>query len=304
MKKFLLSITAVVALGTTSFAQVDTLSEFFTGNPTMYVVDAVAPLDSGFIFGNNAFNDKAKLMKYDAATGLNGGGFVKGALLAIKAKTDIANASIKVKMWQTSTTTALGTELGSVTIPLTAIDTANSAFALAGGGTRIYNVSAIFTNPIAIPAGGSFMLGVELPANTAGMVGIVNNVVGSFTAAATNVYEVWEDNTLHTMPSSWGAGLTSAMAIYPIVNYTSSVDETNLTASVYPNPANNVVNFTLNGVELSTVAVYGLDGKMVISTDVNATSGQIDVASLTPGMYIYEITSVSGNVVKNTFVKK
>jgi hypothetical protein len=309
MKKILLSIVSVVALGSTSFAQIDTLSEFFTGTPTVYQVDAVSPIDSGYIFGNNIYGDAGKLMKFDAVTGLTStSGFVKGVLVCVPVIYDATGtASINVKMWANSTSTTLGAELASVNVPLSQIDTTiATGYAFAGGSPRLYNVAVNFTTPVAIPADG-FMAGITLPANSEGVAVVMNNTVGDFAAATTNAYEIWSDNSLSltAVSTSWGASLTSAMAIYPIVNYTASIDEPSmLTTTVYPNPTNDVVNFSLNGVEIANVSIFSLDGKLVSSNTVNAATTTVDVTALNAGMYIYKMTSKNGNVVKDTFVKK
>jgi hypothetical protein len=303
MRKILLSVFAFAGLSATSFGQIDTLSEFFTGTPAVYRVDAVAPLDSGFVFGNNAFGDVAKMMKFDATTGLSGSGTIKSVLVGIRAKVDMGG-SIKVKVWEFSSNTTLGAELGSITVPLSQIDTNIAAYALAGGAPRVYNVAVNFPTAIAMPASGAFLVGVELPSNSTGAIAMISNSFGDFAAATTNSFELWSDNTLHTVPASWGAGATAAMAIFPVVNYTVGIDELNMTSSIYPNPATNEVNFNLNGVQMSNIKVYGLDGKMILDNELNATSGQINIASLNNGMYICEITSQNGNVVKSTFVKK
>lgn len=304
MKKILLSVIAFAGVSATSFGQTDTISEFFTGTPTVYGVDAVAPADSGYLFGNNAYGDVAKIMKFDAVTGYTGTGFIKSALIGIAGKVD-AGGSLKVKVWAYSSNSVLGAELASVTVPLSQVDTSAAAFAFAGGSPRIYNLAVNFPTQIVVPASGSFMVGVELPTNATGAVALISNTAGNFAAAATNTFEIWNDNTLHTVPASWGASVTCALAIFPVVKYSAAgVDELNLTSSIYPNPATNEVNFTLNGVQMSNIKVYGLDGKLILDNEVNATAGQIDVSSLNNGMYICEITSANGGVVKSTFVKK
>ncbi len=303
MRKILLSVIAFAGVSATSFGQIDTLSEFFTGTPTVYGIDQVAPADSGYLFGNNAYGDVAKMMKFDATTGLAGSGTIKSVLVGIAGKVDMGG-SMKIKVWDFSSATVLGAELGSITVPLAQIDTTVAGYALAGGAPRIYNVAVNFPTAIAIPASGAFLVGVELPSSTTGAVAIISNTFGDFAAATTNTLELWADNTLHTVPSAWGTGVTSALAIFPVVNYTVGIDELNLTSSIYPNPATNEVNFNLNGVQMSNIKVYGLDGKLIMENELNSASGQINVASLNNGMYICEITSQNGNVVKSTFVKK
>jgi hypothetical protein len=81
---------------------------------------------------------------------------------------------------------------------------------------------------------------------------------------------------------------------------TGNVNSLTFEASVYPNPASDVLNINTNGVEVASIAIYSLDGKVVATG--NGTS--VNVASLTEGMYIYEVVATNGAVSKNTFVKK
>lgn len=68
----------------------------------------------------------------------------------------------------------------------------------------------------------------------------------------------------------------------------------------YPNPANDVLNVAIEGEEIASLTVLSLDGKVVSA--VEGSSAQ--VANLTSGIYFYEVKTVSGSVIRNTFVKK
>ena len=90
-----------------------------------------------------------------------------------------------------------------------------------------------------------------------------------------------------------------------VVSATSSasIKENNLNVSVYPNPANDVVNFKLNG-EATSVSIIGLDGKVYSTTSFNGNTTSVNVASLASGIYVYEIVAENGSVTRSTFVKK
>jgi hypothetical protein len=70
--------------------------------------------------------------------------------------------------------------------------------------------------------------------------------------------------------------------------------------SVFPNPATDVLNIS-SSEEVTTVSVLSLDGKVVSTTTNNK---QVDVSKLRTGVYIYEVTTVSGEKVINKFMKK
>lgn len=86
-------------------------------------------------------------------------------------------------------------------------------------------------------------------------------------------------------------------------DFVSVEEENNTVLSVYPNPTSDVLNITL-GETAASVAVLTLDGKTVSTTSVSSTNVTLNVAELAAGMYIYEVTTLEGEKVRNTFVKK
>lgn len=83
------------------------------------------------------------------------------------------------------------------------------------------------------------------------------------------------------------------------VSGTNGINENVISAKVYPNPANDVLNISINE-EIESVSIVTLDGKVVATS----TGSTVNVAELTSGMYIYEITTANGNVARDTFMKK
>ena len=69
--------------------------------------------------------------------------------------------------------------------------------------------------------------------------------------------------------------------------------------SVFPNPVNNVINFSNDqNAVVSTVDLTDLNGRVIKSLKVNATEGQISVSDLATGMYMMKITTDQGIAVK------
>lgn len=77
----------------------------------------------------------------------------------------------------------------------------------------------------------------------------------------------------------------------------SSLDENAIISIAYPNPASDELNFKVNG-KISSITINTLDGRVV----KNSTLSTIDVSTLSPGMYIYNV-NVDGKVAKGNFVK-
>ena len=111
------------------------------------------------------------------------------------------------------------------------------------------------------------------------------------------------------------AGATSAYIVFRHHNVTdqnifvidditvtgvAGLNEIELIANVYPNPANDVLNINVANAEFVAANVYSLAGQKLISS----TASSVDVSSLATGMYIYEVVGSNGGILKNTFVKK
>ena len=85
---------------------------------------------------------------------------------------------------------------------------------------------------------------------------------------------------------------------------TAGIEEvTGFDLTVYPNPANEVLNVKTTGVA-SSVSIVSMDGKVISTQAMNGTSAVVNVAELQAGAYFYQVTAEDGSVVTNTFMKK
>lgn len=299
MKKTLLSLGLFLAT-TASFAQVDTITSHIT-YPNIYsgLLDDVAPIDTGFFAGTNAYGDKAKMQLFDASYGVTSGGVINGVALLVVAKNDAGTGSINVNIYSDNSGTPSATPIATVNVTLASIDTtiANTGFA---DGNIPYNHVAMFPSPIAIPAGNKFWAGFTTPTGTGNALAVA--ISGPFAAASTHSGEIWSDDSFHyyTDANGWGSSATYSTAIFPIVDLTASLQENVITSSVYPNPANNELNIQVGNDEIETVSIVSLDGKKVLT----ATTGTINVSDLNAGMYIYNVTTKAGKLATGNFIKK
>ena len=86
------------------------------------------------------------------------------------------------------------------------------------------------------------------------------------------------------------------------VNFTSVLGTNDFLSSnfsVYPNPVNNVINFsnTENAV-VSSIEMTDMNGRVVKSVKVNATEGQVSVNDLATGIYMMKISTDQGVATK------
>jgi hypothetical protein len=101
---------------------------------------------------------------------------------------------------------------------------------------------------------------------------------------------------------SAAAATTAATMRLDTINITSVLGTNDFLSSkfsVFPNPANNVINFSNDqNAVVDTVEMADLNGRVVKSMKVNATEGQISVSDLATGMYMMKITTDQGVAVK------
>ena len=67
---------------------------------------------------------------------------------------------------------------------------------------------------------------------------------------------------------------------------------------VYPNPASDVVNFSIDYNKAKAVNIFDITGKLVSTNEFNLGSSQLDARSLNAGVYLYQIIDSDGIVVK------
>jgi phosphatidylserine/phosphatidylglycerophosphate/cardiolipin synthase-like enzyme len=69
--------------------------------------------------------------------------------------------------------------------------------------------------------------------------------------------------------------------------------------NIYPNPASDKITVKNNSDELQEVSIYSINGQLMIQKEINSPEMNIDISSLSQGIYVIRI---SGN--SNSFVTK
>ncbi|OAB80450.1 T9SS type A sorting domain-containing protein [Cochleicola gelatinilyticus] len=70
---------------------------------------------------------------------------------------------------------------------------------------------------------------------------------------------------------------------------------------VYPNPASEMLFITSEGTQITTLAIYTINGRQVASEE--NPSHLLDVSTLSEGLYFLELTSETGNKTVQKFIK-
>lgn len=263
---------------------------------------------NGYLTGNDAFGSETVVQLFDSNYGVNatGTGTIDSLSIWIPMKRQFGGGTLKVGVWTDVAGVPSATPLEVVTLNMSAVDTSIAAIKIirtAGIPTGVYNVRVALTS--AIPANHKFWAGLVLP-TTAGDTAVVMGckTTYAFADSATHVGE-YDGSAFLNYGDASGYGLSQTLAIFPTVTQTvvtTGIAENTLKVSVYPNPANSLLNFNM-AVEGSSISIMSTDGKIVSTTSMSGLNASVDVSALKSGMYFYTVTSANGMSVRNSFVK-
>lgn len=74
---------------------------------------------------------------------------------------------------------------------------------------------------------------------------------------------------------------------------------TNTVLKVYPNPANETLFINRSTANVETLGIYNVLGELVISKELNQTNESINIANLSPGIYIVKSGSFTKKIIKH-----
>lgn len=163
--------------------------------------------------------------------------------------------------------------------------------------TTVYSLAGVQNGASGIILPAAFPSGFTL---TPAMLGDVVVDLDHLTGDSSVCIIIWGVNGAIDLPEDPNdTDNTNNISCFTATPPTSSVGEMALELSVYPNPANDVLNFK-GSEEVASSVVLSMDGKVV----ANGTGSSVNVSNLNTGMYIYEVTTVNGTVSRDTFMKK
>lgn len=267
----------------------------------------------GYLLGSNIYGDVAKGQVFIVVAPYT----IEGAIYWFGGKTEVTGAgTVKLNVLNmngtTGTTTAgagqpcPNTELGSVTLGITAIDTSS------------YLADAfICTFSPFIPVSSDYYIGFDVTNCYPDTLGLVSSTDGDG-AAGELCWEKWSDGGWYSLQGAgWGSGTFDVdAAIFPIVDLVGSISEMSFAngvkMSTYPNPS--VSNVTLayelqNNTEKVMVRILDANGSVVEQMVLGAqTAGQynisLDVTNYAAGNYYFLLNAGSnGAAIKMSITK-
>jgi hypothetical protein len=103
---------------------------------------------------------------------------------------------------------------------------------------------------------------------------------------------------MDSMPHQWGKDrfvlILNASPINTGIANESSIINTKM--AVYPNPASDVLNININNASFknSNISIYNISGNEVMNTSMNGASTQLNIESLSSGVYFVKVKNENG----------
>lgn len=284
------------------------------GNQYNYMLDSVAPIDSGFVFGTNRYADKSKAQLLTLPPGMSQAYLNKVKVWFGYKRTGLTTQQYAIEVFNgTAATGPSGNALYSQSYLLSGIS-ADDNFQTNENAT-VYTI----TPPIAV--GQSFFVSVNFGAYGAedyGSAAIVSTSLED--VRVPEVWEQWSNNQWHNVSDAWfspdgqpNTGTKGAhLWIEATMNATVSVaDDTNERPALfsltqnYPNPFNAQTTIRISLPEYGHVSlsVYDVLGREIVRLiDEEMAPGVYTIPfegnEISSGIYFYRLTAGSTTLVK------
>jgi chitodextrinase len=186
---------------------------------------------------------------------------------------------------------------------------ASAQFAVTASSAGSYNVRIHYGNaagpsyPVAVYVNGTRIMTATLSSNS-GWTTWQDVTVSLNLNAGSNTIKLQKD------PDTNGGAynidyivIPSGPGLFAISNNNSVLDSPSLETSVYPNPASDSFN-VITGSENAIITITSLEGRVIRRIATSGKSTYVDSSNWQSGVYIVQVQSASGSVVKKVLISK
>lgn len=243
----------------------------------LYYADAVAPRDSGWLSGTNAWGDIAKAEKYSYTNSPK-------QITAIKSFLYVrGTGNVNFRVWNDNAGKP-GTVLATKTVGL---------------GTLVTGWNLItLTTPITPTA--VYYVGFSIPSTAGDTIACTTNNASTGGGMAGSGWEQWSDNSWNDYSTVYGADISNYL--FPVLCPSIGMSEHTLsgTVDIFPNPSKGLFNVSFNlpfATNINMVVTNTLGQAVYQKNERNVTYNVVplDLSSLSKGVYFIRITDSNNN---------
>ncbi|MBK7174306.1 MAG: T9SS type A sorting domain-containing protein [Bacteroidales bacterium] len=275
----------------------DTLGYPMNSTPSVYTFSTDLGEFRGYMCGNNAFLDKAKVQFFSDHPHYAG---IMGVRMKFARAT--GNGHFKVGIWESSSQSGLPAALiyeQQVSIPDIIQHVSDSSY------TDI-TFDSLVSNP------GPFYIGFIIPTDPGDTVVLYSSKAGE--SSTSNGWEMRASGSWYNFAVAYGHQFNVELYVFPIMTGVMGKGELtpenkNSIVEIWPNPAHEILNVKLNPEYVKTGYLWyisDIQGNIIINESPSRQSSNesesIDISSLAAGVYYFSIQTTTGIFTKKLVV--
>ncbi|MFN3444907.1 MAG: T9SS type A sorting domain-containing protein [Bacteroidia bacterium] len=103
---------------------------------------------------------------------------------------------------------------------------------------------------------------------------------------------------IYSISGSQAAFQGASCRVYTLFSSLTEIEIAAQSLSVYPNPASEIINFSIDYNKATTVQMMDITGRVIETVNFNMNNAQVDVRNYNAGVYLYQVLNNEGQVVK------
>lgn len=129
-------------------------------------------------------------------------------------------------------------------------------------------------------------------------VGSINTVTDDYYSVSSSKTPIFSIQSSTISSTVGGTSTQTIVTVQPNYNVVglNTLNKTDITLSVFPNPATNFVNFSTPSIDATKVIVIDINGKIIVSENMEAGKLKLNTSNFATGIYMYQIADKNNQI--------